>query len=531
MQQPLTVRYNNPGAVEYKPWMGSYGARPGENGRNAQFQTPDQGFGVMNRILDTYQSKHGLNTVAGIINRWAPSSVDNNSTPQYVKFVADRVGVDPNAPLTPEHRKALVEAMAHYEAGRPFPQGSPGPQPSMPPTQSTTVLPRSEPMPQPNDDMPLVGLFRNTMENPLFLAGASMFSAGSQGKDFGTGILGAMPAIQQADRMREERRRRAAVDGLLSSSSMDGVNPTILGIARATGDPSLIAQDVYRGPQMDHLRLQNDQMRQSGPLDIEAKRIALEKARRDLATPPDNIRSVKEGETLLTVDPRTGRTVQVYPAPGTPAAAESSEFRKARDKELGEARAKAIVALPQIEDNAALAFKTIEQIRSHPGKNYGLGWTGMVAPHVPGRDERGFANLVDQAKGKIFLDAFNSLRGGGAITEAEGAKATQAFSRLDRAQNARDFDAALRDIEEVITVGRERARRASGPGAAPAMVPAAPGADMPAPPVPSAPVRGAPAQVPLQAADMLRANPTPQMRQYFDQTFGPGAADRVLGGR
>jgi hypothetical protein len=83
---------------------------------------------------------------------------------------------------------------------------------------------------------------------------------------------------------------------------------------------------------------------------------------------------------------------------------------------------------------------------------------------VPGTQARGFANFVDQAKGQVFLEAFNSLRGGGQITEAEGAKATQALSRLDRYQGTEDFDMALNDLEDVIRAGLERARIKAGEG-------------------------------------------------------------------
>ena len=41
--------------------------------------------------------------------------------------------------------------------------------------------------------------------------------------------------------------------------------------------------------------------------------------------------------------------------------------------------------------------------------------------------------------------------------------------------------------------------------------------------------RTAPAAVPSQAVDILKKNPSPQNIQYFDQTFGPGAAARALG--
>jgi hypothetical protein len=140
----------------------------------------------------------------------------------------------------------------------------------------------------------------------------------------------------------------------------------------------------------------------------------------------------------------------------------------ARDRELGEAEGKAGADIPRITANAERALQTVQQIKAHPGKQYGLGWTAASSA-IPGTDARGFANLVDQAKGQTFLEAFNSLRGGGQITEAEGQKATQALARLDRYQSEADFNQALKDLEDVITKGLEVARqKASGTRTQPA---------------------------------------------------------------
>jgi hypothetical protein len=131
-------------------------------------------------------------------------------------------------------------------------------------------------------------------------------------------------------------------------------------------------------------------------------------------------------------------------------------------REQGEAQGKAGADIPRITANADRALQTIRQIRSHPGKKSGLGLTGLSA-YIPGSEARGFANLVDQAKGQTFLEAFNSLRGGGQITEAEGQKATQALARLDRYQSEADFEAALKDLEEVVIKGLDVARQKAGP--------------------------------------------------------------------
>lgn len=142
-------------------------------------------------------------------------------------------------------------------------------------------------------------------------------------------------------------------------------------------------------------------------------------------------------------------------------------------EERGKAAGKAGADLPRIIDNATLALKNIEQIRSHPGKEWGVGVAGVV-PGIPGTQQKGFVELVHQAKGKAFLEAFNSLKGGGQITEVEGNKATQAIARLDRSQTKEDFDAALNDLEEVVNMGLLRAKRMAGtaqPSASPAGAP------------------------------------------------------------
>lgn len=85
---------------------------------NARFDSPQAGYAAMEKLLDVYGTKHGLNTVAGIIGRWAPAGADNNDTSGYVSYVAKRLGIDPNAPLTPEARAKLPEAMAYIENAR-----------------------------------------------------------------------------------------------------------------------------------------------------------------------------------------------------------------------------------------------------------------------------------------------------------------------------------------------------------------------------------------------------------------------------
>jgi hypothetical protein len=85
----------------------------------------------------------------------------------------------------------------------------------------------------------------------------------------------------------------------------------------------------------------------------------------------------------------------------------------------------------------------------------GLGFPGMR--FVPGSPEADFDKKFKQVLGKAFLKAFNDLRGGGAITEKEGDKATEAITRLSRFSSEIEFIRAARELEALLAKGEQRA--------------------------------------------------------------------------
>ncbi len=132
----------------------------------------------------------------------------------------------------------------------------------------------------------------------------------------------------------------------------------------------------------------------------------------------------------------------------------------------GDARGTANVALPQVEASSQQILKTIDDIQKHPGKQYSLGIYSKL-PTVPGTSQANFRAAAGQLKGQTFLQAYQTLKGGGAITDVEGAKGENALARLDQAQTTEAYDAALNDFKTVIKAGIERARaKAKGVGAA-----------------------------------------------------------------
>lgn len=152
------------------------------------------------------------------------------------------------------------------------------------------------------------------------------------------------------------------------------------------------------------------------------------------------------------LDKRSGQIIRTMPKDIAGAA---------REKEVGEAQGKAQVGLPGALGKAQTVLDTIEQVRNHPGRKFGTGWSGYLPDVAP--QQRDFAALVKQLGGQAFLSAFQELKGGGHITEIEGQKATEAIARLDRAQSEAGFLAALDDLQGIIAAGAQRARAAAGP--------------------------------------------------------------------
>lgn len=172
---------------------------------------------------------------------------------------------------------------------------------------------------------------------------------------------------------------------------------------------------------------------------------------------------IDAGTEWILTDKRTGQVV----------GRQAKDIAGAEGQKIeGKAAAEAKIDLPGAIAQGEQALKTIQQARHHPGR-YQFGATGggtslpIIGDGIPGTKGRDFVGVVEQIKGKAFLEAYSSLKGGGAISEPEGAKATQAIARLDRAQTKEGFDAALDDLEQIITSGIERAKRKAGVTSAP----------------------------------------------------------------
>jgi hypothetical protein len=116
--------------------------------------------------------------------------------------------------------------------------------------------------------------------------------------------------------------------------------------------------------------------------------------------------------------------------------------------------------------NAGQALKDIDAVLSHPELKSRAGSTGpsWVAGKIAGTNTYGLESQVNQIKGEAFLNAFNMLRGGGAITDAEGKKATAAINRMDLNLSYKDFTKAAADAKEILQNGMKRAQEMKAKG-------------------------------------------------------------------
>jgi hypothetical protein len=85
--------------------------------------------------------------------------------------------------------------------------------------------------------------------------------------------------------------------------------------------------------------------------------------------------------------------------------------------------------------SADYAVNTIDSIIGAPGFESNFGISSWL-PNIPGLAAADSSAMLEQLGGQTFLQAYNDLRGGGQITEAEGQKATQALINLKAAQSA-----------------------------------------------------------------------------------------------
>ena len=157
---------------------------------------------------------------------------------------------------------------------------------------------------------------------------------------------------------------------------------------------------------------------------------------------------------------------------------------KAEGGKIGDAQGTAVGGLQGVRNETKSALDLLDKlagsedgkVKPHAGYKDVVGATLLPgARFVSGTQAAGYDAMLEQIQGQSFLQAFEKLKGAGAITEIEGTKATQAINRMKARISEKDFQDAAKDLRSIIRKGlvNAEAKAASstmGAGAAGAQV-------------------------------------------------------------
>ena len=121
---PVTIRMNNPGAINGAPWEKTYPGyvdtvetTPGN--RSTIFEAPEYGVGAWWDLMRRYRAGN-TTTVGGIIQRYG----GGQDYSAYIAFVVKTTGFTPDTPIDLNNDQQMLRfgsAMFRYEAGRTLP--------------------------------------------------------------------------------------------------------------------------------------------------------------------------------------------------------------------------------------------------------------------------------------------------------------------------------------------------------------------------------------------------------------------------
>jgi HPt (histidine-containing phosphotransfer) domain-containing protein len=250
-------------------------------------------------------------------------------------------------------------------------------------------------------------------------------------------------AQAEADRVRTQAQNNDTADALKIDRRLGGVAPAVAAAAKANfdrkfGQAKRSLQPVYGTDAQGNtvvLQLGDDGTVVQPQLPKDVK----------IATGVDK---VDTGTEFVFMDKRTGAVVGRQPKDVA-----GAERAKVIGKDQGEGVTNAPAALATADQTLA----AIDGVLNDKNLGWATGAPGIVTRNVPGTPTFGTGQRIEQLQGRAFLQAFESLKGGGAITEIEGQKATQAIARLNARQSEKDFREALKELRDIVATGRARA--------------------------------------------------------------------------
>lgn len=328
----------------------------------------------------------------------------------------------------------------------------PGAQPPAPPMQAP---------PQQAPQQPQQGGFKGFMSGPKGDALMGLLAGWAQGgtwqDSLGKGGMGAVQGLKQG-------KRNKTVELFLANSNLDPATKALLAddpeLARAyiqsslagKDDPAAVAEfkfaqkDGFKGGYLDFLKAKGEA---SGGGTFGKQPIFGTNA---------------DGQTVMGVIGPNGQFVESPAPPGvTYMGPGGSAEAKAYGTKVGEAKAN----IGTVENAGNRLVSAIDAALNDPSLPSITGPIQGRTYNVTGGANRAQSRL-DQIFGATFLQAYNDLRGGGQITEAEGAKAESAYSRLrTQSMNDEDYRQALiefkTEVEKLIGIAKQRAGQGGQP--------------------------------------------------------------------
>lgn len=119
---PRGIRNNNPGNIRNSDstnWRGEVLNHEKEDHAFEEFETMPHGVRAMMKLLQNYQKKYGLKSIAALVERYAPHN--ENNTSGYIRRVSAEMQIPHNAPIDLSDKAtmcALVDAMIFVENGQ-----------------------------------------------------------------------------------------------------------------------------------------------------------------------------------------------------------------------------------------------------------------------------------------------------------------------------------------------------------------------------------------------------------------------------
>ena len=137
------------------------------------------------------------------------------------------------------------------------------------------------------------------------------------------------------------------------------------------------------------------------------------------------------------------QTIKAAPSVGDIIAMEKRAEEKVAKQELNEA----------VKAKSERMISLMTELRNHPGFGglFGVGYTG-----IPGTESANAKVLYDQIQAQGFMEAIKDMKGMGALSNAEGEKASAAFVGINPSMSEA---AALKRIDEVVKYIKEGEKR------------------------------------------------------------------------